>query len=251
MEKQKDIMERIADANRAVTTGIDEKDIKHWVTIYIMGKAYRVPDGFTIMQAMEFAGYRFIRSAGCRAGFCGACATVYRKAGDYKLQTAMACQTKVEDGMYLVQIPFAPAEKVGYDINKEKYDISTVLKCYPEMARCVSCNTCTKACPQDIEVMDYIQAALRGDFESAAEGSFECIQCGLCAIRCPAEIAQYHIGQLIRRLYGRYGFEKPESLKQRLRELKKGKYDEDFEKLMGAGMEELKKLYADRERGKD
>jgi len=57
-------MDRIADSSKAFTTGIDEKDIKYWVNIYIMGKAYKVPAGLTIMQAMEFAGYRFIRSAG-------------------------------------------------------------------------------------------------------------------------------------------------------------------------------------------
>jgi formate hydrogenlyase subunit 6/NADH:ubiquinone oxidoreductase subunit I len=251
MKKQKSIMDRIAEANKAVTTGIDEKDIEHWLTIYIMGRAYKVPAGLTIMQAMEYAGYRFIRSAGCRAGFCGACATVYRKAGDYKLQTAMACQTKVEDGMYLVQIPFTPAEKATYDINKDDYNVSTILKYYPELARCVSCNTCTKACPQDLEVMDYIQAAIRGDFTAVAEGSFECIQCGLCAIRCPAEIVQYHVAQLARRMYGRYGYKEIESLKKRVKEIKEGKFDKDFEKLAGATEEELRKLYAEREREKD
>ena len=49
--------------------------------IYVMGKAYDVPTGITIMDAMEYAGYRFTRGAGCRSGFCGACGTVYRKEG--------------------------------------------------------------------------------------------------------------------------------------------------------------------------
>ncbi len=248
MEKQKSIMDRIAEANKAVTTGIDEKDIEYWVMIYIMGRAYKVPAGLTIMQAMEYAGYRFIRSAGCRAGFCGACATVFRKIGDYKLQTAMACQTKVEDEMYLVQIPFTPAEKAAYDIGKEPYDVSVLFKYYPELARCLSCNTCTKACPQDLEVMDYVQAAIKGDFTAVAEGSFECIQCGLCAIRCPAEIVQYNMAQLARRMFGRYGSKRPESLSKRVKEVKEGKYEKDFRKLLSATIEEFKKLYADRER---
>ena len=251
MKERKSIMERIAEANKSVITGIDEKDIKHWVTIYIMGRAYKVPAGLTIMQAMEFAGYRFVRSAGCRAGFCGACATVYRKAGEYKLQTAMACQTRVEDGMYLVQIPFVPAEKAIYDINKEEYRFSVFSKYYPEVARCVSCNTCTKACPQDLEVMDFIQAAIKGDFSAVAEGSFDCIQCGLCAIRCPSEIVQYHVAQLARRMYGRYGSPEPECLKKRLKEIEDGKYEEGFTKLTSAGTEQLEKLYAEREREQD
>lgn len=246
-----DIMQKIADANKSVTTGIDEKDIKYWVTIYIMGKAYKVPASLTIMQAMEFAGYRFLRSCGCRAGFCGACATVYRKKADYKLQVALACQTVVEDGMYLVQIPFAPAEKSVYDIDKEKYEPSVFLKYYPEIARCVSCNTCTKACPQTLEVMDYIQAAIRGDFAELAEKSFDCVQCGLCAMRCPAEIVQYNVAQLGRRMFGKYGEPVPAHLKKRLEEIKGGKFDKELDKLVHASKEEIEKLYRERVREKD
>jgi heterodisulfide reductase subunit C len=251
LKEKMSIMDRIAESNKSVTTGIDEKDIKYWVTIYIMGKAYKVPAGLTIMQSMEFAGYRFVRSAGCRAGFCGACATVYRKAGDYKLQTAMACQTRVEEGMYLVQIPFAPAEKATYDINKEKYNIGVLFKHYPELARCVACNTCTKSCPQELEVMDYIQAAIKGDFKAVAEESFDCIQCGLCAIRCPAELVQYHIAQLARRMYGHFECHEPEHLKIRLKEIEKGKYKEDWNKLIKATIKDLEKFYAEREREPD
>jgi heterodisulfide reductase subunit C len=251
VEEKKSIMDIIAESNKSVTTGIDERDIKHWVKIHVMGKAYRVPAGLTIMQAMEFAGYRFIRSSGCRAGFCGACATIYRKAGDYKLHAVMACQTRVEDGMFLVQIPFAPAAKATYDISQENYDVSTLLKLYPELARCVSCNTCTKSCPQDLEVMDYIQDALKGDFSAVAEESFDCIQCGLCAVRCPSEIVQYHIAQLARRMYGRYGNKEPEHLKSRLEEIENGHYNKNWGKLLKATTKELEKMYAERKREAD
>ncbi len=244
-----DIMERIRKANEAVTTGIDDSAVKHWVTIYIMGKAYRVPADITLMQAMEYAGYRFIRGAGCRAGFCGACATVYRTAGDWRLKTALACQTRVEDGMYLVQIPFVPAEKPTYDITQEPTDGTPLLKYFPEIARCVSCNTCTKACPQELEVMDYIQAALRGDIKEVAELSFDCIQCGLCAIRCPAEIVHYHVAQLARRLYGR-SLPIPKHLEERLREIEEGKFDEEFAKVMALSKEELEELYRKEQREK-
>ena len=243
-----DIMEIIRESNKSVITGIDDKDVKHWVTIFIMGKAYRVPADLTIMQAMEYAGYRFIRGAGCRAGFCGACSTVYRMAGDYKLRTDLACQTRVEEGMFLVQIPFAPAEKAIYDINKLELNPQVLLEYYPEVARCVSCNTCTKACPQNLEVMDYVQAALRGDFKSLAELSFDCIQCGLCAIRCPAELVHYHLAQLGRRLYGRFGEPRSEYLTKRLEEIKKGVYEEEFKRLIKMSKEELKELYNKRER---
>ena len=56
------------------------------IPIYIMGKQYEVPDSLTIMKAIEYAGYKYIRGCGCRGGVCGACATVYRKPGEYKIR---------------------------------------------------------------------------------------------------------------------------------------------------------------------
>jgi len=153
------------------------------ISVFIMGREYKVPFGLTIMKAMEYAGYRFVRGAGCRAGFCGACSTVFRMKDDYKLQTALACQTTVQEGMFLTQIPFMPANKATYDIEDLSPDVNPILHLYPEIARCVSCNMCTRSCPQDLEVMDYIQAALRGDIEETARLSFDCIQCGLCTVR--------------------------------------------------------------------
>ena len=61
------------------------------ITIYVMGEAYRVPKNLTIMKAMEYAGFRFIRGCGCRGGFCGACGTVYRTKDSYKLKVGLAC----------------------------------------------------------------------------------------------------------------------------------------------------------------
>ncbi|HDT14386.1 MAG TPA: 4Fe-4S dicluster domain-containing protein [Candidatus Aminicenantes bacterium] len=244
-------MERVRNASRSVISGVEDKDIEHWVHIHIMGKTYRVPADLTIMQAIEFAGYRMVRSCGCRAGFCGACSTVYRREGEYKLRTAMACQTRVEDGMYLVQIPFSPAVKPHYDLAKEAYEASAIMAHFPDIARCVSCNTCTKSCPQDLQVMDYVQAALRGDFKAVAEGSFECIQCGLCAIRCPAEIVQYHMAQFVRRMYGRNGTPLETNLKKRIQELEERAFDEEFQRVMGLGEKDLREIYTEQQRSRE
>ena len=99
--------------------------------------------------------------------------------------------------------------------------------------------------------MDYVQAAIKGDFEALAEGSFDCIQCGLCAIRCPAEIVQYNVAQLGRRMYGRYGRPVPGHLTARLEEIESGKFNEGMDRLVAAPMERLEKLYASREREAD
>jgi len=213
------------------------------ISLYIMGKKYEVPEGSTIMGALEYAGYQLKRGCGCREGFCGACATVYRTTDDYKIKTGLACQTVVEPNMYLAQIPFFPANKALYNLNELKPSISTFQEVYPETFRCVSCNTCTKACPQDLEVMDYIQAIIRGDIAQAADLSFDCIMCGLCAARCPAEIVQYNVAVLARRLYGKYLSKKGEYLKSRLKEIKEHKYDKEIEEFMHMDRESLSKKY--------
>jgi formate hydrogenlyase subunit 6/NADH:ubiquinone oxidoreductase subunit I len=220
---------------------------KKMIPIYVMGKKYLVPYGLTIMKAMEYAGYQYIRGCGCRGGFCGACATVYRFKNDYKLQSGLACQTIVQENMFLVQIPFFPANKANYNLDELKPIGITLLKSYPELARCVSCNTCTKVCPQDVEVMDYMQAALRGDIAAAADISFDCIMCGLCAARCPAETVQYNIAILCHRLYGKHIAPKAEHLKARVMEISEGKFDDELKKLMKLDIKALRKTYDERD----
>lgn len=217
------------------------------VDIYVMGKKYSVPKSLTIMKAMEYAGYMLMRGVGCRGGFCGACGTVYRTGDDYKIKVGLACQTVVEEGMYLAQIPFFPANKAIYELDEMKPSGEQVLKEYPELARCVACNTCTKICPQDIQVMDYVQAALRGDIAKAADISFDCIMCGLCAARCPAEIVQYNIGILCRRLYGKYIAPTAKHLTERIQEVEAGKFDEKLEELTKADKSKLQELYKNRD----
>jgi len=217
------------------------------IPIFIMGKRYEVPEGLTILKALEYAGYRLTRGCGCRAGICGACVTVYRLADDYRLRFGLACQTTVEPNMYLTQIPFVPANKAVYDINELSPDIGTIEKLYPETFRCLACNTCTKACPMDIPVMDYIQALIRGDIKAAAEISHSCIMCGMCSLRCPAEIQHFHVAMLARRLYAKYIQPKAKHLAKRVEQIKAGKFDWMMDELMNLSDEELKKRYKERE----
>jgi ferredoxin len=217
------------------------------VRVYIMGKEYKVPEGLTIQKALEYAGLRLLRGCGCRGGFCGACGTVYRTEGDYKLKVALACQTVVEDGMYLTQIPFYPANKAVYDIEELTPSLDALVENYPEVMRCVQCNTCRKVCPQDIEVMQYIAAAMRGDIARLADLSFDCIMCGLCASRCPGELVQYYIGILGRRLYAKYMMPKAEHLEHMIEDLEKGRFGKDIEDLMKMPKEDIAKLYNSRD----
>ena len=67
--------------------------MENMVTVFLFGKKYEVPDSLTIMEAMEYSGYQLVRGCGCRNGFCGACATIYRIKGDRELKACLACST--------------------------------------------------------------------------------------------------------------------------------------------------------------
>ena len=217
------------------------------IPIFIMGQKYEVPPSLTIQKALEYAGYQLIRGCGCRGGICGACATVYRKPGSYRLEVGLSCQTVVEPYMYITQIPFFPANKATYDINLLEPTGETVASLYPEIFKCIGCNTCTRSCPMDIDVLEYISQAIRGNIARAAEESFDCVMCGLCAARCPSELAQYLTAILCRRLYAKYQLAKAEHLEKQVKALEAGKFEADLRALMQTKEEQLKTLYKERE----
>ncbi|MCI5791431.1 MAG: 4Fe-4S dicluster domain-containing protein [Clostridiales bacterium] len=217
------------------------------VNIYLFGKKYTVPEELTIMKAMEYCGYQLIRGCGCRNGFCGACATIYRIKGQMELKTCLACQTKVEEGMYVATLPFFPLVKQVYDIEKISPEQAIMMQLYPEIYSCIGCNACTKACPQQLKVMQYIAYAQRGEFDKCAEESFDCVMCGICSSRCPAGISHPQVALLARRLTGKYIAPKSEHLEERVKEIAEGKYEKIIEDLMQKPLAELKELYNHRE----
>lgn len=217
------------------------------VNIYLFGKKYTVPEELTIMKAMEYCGYQLIRGCGCRNGFCGACATIYRIKGQMELKTCLACQTKVEEGMYVATLPFFPLVKQVYDIEKISPEQAIMMQLYPEIYSCIGCNACTKACPQQLKVMQYIAYAQRGEFDKCAEESFDCVMCGICSSRCPAGISHPQVALLARRLTGKYIAPKSEHLEERVKEIAEGKYKKIIEDLMQKPLAELKELYNHRE----
>jgi succinate dehydrogenase/fumarate reductase-like Fe-S protein len=220
---------------------------KKQVSVFIMGKKFSVPVGSTIMSALEYSGFQLKRGVGCREGFCGACATVYRLRDDYKIRTGLACQTVVVDEMLVAQIPFVPAGKPVYDIRETGPVIGIFKQLYPEVFRCLGCNTCTKACPQDIRVMDYINAIERGDIAQAAHLSFDCIRCGLCALRCPAEIGQFNVAILAQRLYGRYLAPPSKDLAERVEQIRRGEFAAGMAEMKEMDKAKLKKIYYERD----
>ena len=217
------------------------------IDIYILGKHYRVPEGFTILTALEYSGYHMIRGCGCRAGFCGACATIYNFRDNPQLKYDLACQKTVEPNMCLVQIPYFPAVKAIYNLEQLKADSSKIKELYPDLVKCFGCNTCTKTCPQQLEVMWFMTDALRGDIPSVVEKSFDCLMCGLCAARCPQGLAPYYVALLCRRFYGRYLSPVSKHLDKRIAEVESGKFDKAIEEMKKASEKELRRRYAERD----
>ena len=217
------------------------------VNVYFFGKKYEVPQSLTIMKAMEYAGYQLIRGCGCRNGFCGACATLYRIHGKTELKTCLACQQQVEEGMYVATLPFFPLVKQVYDIQKVKPTEQIMMQLYPEIYSCIGCNACTKACPQSLKTMQYIAYAQRGEYDKCAEESFDCVMCGICSSRCPAGISHPQVAILARRLYGKYIAPETKHLLDRVAEINNGEHNESVSKIMNTPVEEQRKLYNTRE----
>jgi len=217
------------------------------VNVFLFGKRYEVPAGLTIMEAMEYAGYQLVRGCGCRNGFCGACATIYRIKGDRELKACLACQTTVENNMYVATLPFFPLVKQVYDMNTTKPTEQVMMQLYPEIYSCIGCNACTKACTQGLNVMQYIAYAQRGEYEKCAEESFDCVMCGICSSRCPAQISHPQVAMLARRLNGKYLAPHCDHLDERIAEINEGKFEAIIENLMQKPLSEIKELYNTRD----
>ncbi len=221
--------------------------MENMVNIYLFGKLYSVPDNLTIMRAMEYSGYQLIRGCGCRNGFCGACTVIYRIRGKRELKTCLACQTTVENNMYIATLPYFPLVKDKRKIEEIKPSTQIMMQLYPEIYACVGCNACTKSCTQSLNVMQYIAYAQRGDFTKCAEESFDCVMCGACSFRCPAGISHCQVAMLARRLNGKYIMPKSEHLENRVREINEGVYDGAINELLQKSIKEIKNLYDSRD----
>ena len=152
--------------------------------------------------------------------------------------------------MYLATLPFFPLVKQIYNIEEIKPDAQLMMQLYPEIYSCIGCNACTKACTQELNTMQYIAYAQRGEFDKCAEESFDCVMCGVCSSRCPAGISHPQVAMLARRLNGKYIAPKCVHLADRVNEINEGIFDEKIADLMAKSVdniEEIKDLYNHRE----
>lgn len=138
-------------------------------------------------------------------------------------------------------------KKAVYELSKLTPSLKQVSTVYPELLKCQVCNKCTMSCPQDINVMEYIASAVRGEIAGVADQSFSCMMCGLCAERCSGGLAPYHIALLCRRLYGRYLLPPSRNLSNIVFEIEEGRFDAELSELKKMGVEELRRRYNERD----
>jgi ferredoxin len=76
-----------------------------------------------------------------------------------------------------------------------------------------------------------------------ADLSFDCIMCGLCVARCPAELVPPNVALLGRRLYGKYLAPPAEHVSQRVQEINLGAFSSELSELKTLPLAELKARY--------
>ncbi|MGN7611251.1 4Fe-4S dicluster domain-containing protein [Magnetococcales bacterium HHB-1] len=224
------------------------------IVIYYDEERFEVSAGRTVLAALEEVGYRFIRGIGCRGGVCGACAALFRiRGGDAELHAMLLCQEMVQEGMEILPLPAFPQRKVNYRLEKSAREDAAyrVINTYPEVTRCIMCGECSRLCPVQIQVMEYVGMIKRGDLRAAAKESFTCVQCQLCALRCPAQISQPNAALMARRFYGRFLVSEAEHLTSMLEKMKQPQMDAGMRQLRHLSKDELRVLYQRREREPD
>jgi len=89
--------------------------------------------------------------------------------------------------------------------------------------------------------------AQRGEFQNCADESFDCVMCGICSSRCPAEISHPQVAELARRLNGKYIQPEAKHLTERVEEIKDGKFESLIQNLMAKPIDQIKELYNSRD----
>ncbi len=225
-----------------MSTAATEPKSSQLVSVEIMGKPHRVPQGITVLQAMWYSGHELIRGVGCLGGTCGACGIVYRTKDSFELQNGLGCQTLVQEGLSFSMVPHFAAARASYNMAELADPKEALFELYPEAARCVNCNACNRVCPQGIDVRSSVWCAVFGNFDQVAELTMSCNNCGLCVVRCPADMAPNLIALYARRAHGVHELKPPARLTDRIGEINAGSYGFEWTKLQSMGDQELAKF---------
>ena len=139
------------------------------LTLTIDGHEVKASADSSIIQAYARSGSAITANVGCMGqGVCGSCRCMIRKEGEREVTTALACETKVEEGMQVSFLDYFIPEHIQY------YDVSEVgdgwnwlddtAKAFPEAQHCRHCGGCNRACPKGLEVENGVAQVVSGDF---------------------------------------------------------------------------------------
>ena len=142
---------------------------------------------------------------------------------------------------------YTALEEVAGALEKNGIETEIIQVGTQPIAGCIGCNACTKACTQNLNVMQYIAYAQRGEYAKCAEESFDCVMCGCCSSRCPAGISHPQVAMLARRLNGKYIEPECKHLKERVEEIAEGKCEEAIRANMALSDAEIREMYNNRE----
>ena len=209
------------------------------VSVEIQGKTYQVPEGISILQAYWSIGEELIHGVGCLGGVCGACTVTFRFGSPPQARTGLACQIPVKEGMSFNLFPIEIQRKGKYQLGGFEHPGSELLRIYPETKRCVSCHACTNACPQEINVMDGVLNAIRGNLEPVSESFYNCVMCGLCAVVCDVGIKPHWVGLYSRRVMGQKNKGRDVRLQKRIQEIERRLFDPEWQRVQSLDEKEL------------
>ncbi|MCU1736819.1 MULTISPECIES: 4Fe-4S dicluster domain-containing protein [unclassified Pseudomonas] len=179
----------------------------------------------SVLEAVIDSGQPLIDAVGCMGqGVCGSCRVLVRRAGEREVSTALACETRVEQGLQISFLDHLPMNRHHtYNLHDwdDTWNISErITATFPEASHCRHCGGCDRACPKGLDVQKGVNLAAVGDL-SASQVFDECIMCNLCTIACPEHISPNHLGLYIRRMSASVGF-RPADLMQRLGQINRG-----------------------------
>ena len=91
------------------------------LTLTIDGHEVKASVDSSIIQAYARSGNAITANVGCMGqGVCGSCRCMIRKEGEREVTTALACETKVEEGMQVSFLDYFIPEHIQY------YDVGEI-----------------------------------------------------------------------------------------------------------------------------
>src|SRR5262245_53765030 len=159
------------------------------VRLSIEGRAISAPATSSILQAYIHAGETLVEGVGCMGqGVCGSCRVMVRRAGERDVNTKLACETVVEEGMQVAFLQYltssVPHTYRIEDIRDSWQALGKIGEVFPEAPHCRHCGGCDRACPKGLEVQRGVNLAVGGELAEASHVFDECVMCNLCTLAC-------------------------------------------------------------------